>query len=129
MSGAGLRDESKTETTGILKRIRGHWFVIFEQIDENRNKTRTNIRITPERFELTRSGAIQTRMIFESGVRTRCEYDAGYGSIMLDIETYRYDIEADENSIAVRLGYRMSAEGGGPADYRIALTAEMEWLC
>ena len=59
--------------------------------------TQTTFRIEPDRVTLTRTGAVQSVMVFAVGREDRSLYDVGVGALMICVRTERISSTMDEN--------------------------------
>lgn len=61
--------------------------------------TRTTFCITPENVTMTREGTLNTKMIFEEGVKHHFLYDTPFGALTMGVNT-------------ARISYALTAQGG-----------------
>ncbi len=83
--------------------------------------TTTTFRIEPERVLLTRSGRVQSQMIFTEGKEDQSLYDTGFGALMISVTTERIRSTMGENGGVLEVSYRITIENevSGTITYRI----------
>ena len=83
--------------------------------------TQTTFRIEKDRVTLTRTGAVQSVMVFSVGQEDRSLYDIGVGALMICVRTERISSTMDENGGVLEVFYAISIEDdtAGEIHYRI----------
>lgn len=106
-------DISRTDVTvpGILREKGGRKFLFYSEQTEDGSVTRSSVRYSRERMQITRSGAISSTLLFEERQHFRSSYIVPYGSFLIDIDTDRYDLLEQEDRTLLTIGYRLAAEG------------------
>lgn len=110
-------DESGQETATELT-TRGQYFekddsrfLLYEEQDPDSGAVvRSTLKIKNHTVELSKSGAVRSRMIFETGKTHRTSYDTPYGSLLLDICTDDLKSAWSDNTGSVQLAYRLLTE-------------------
>ena len=85
----GQSDEIEVNTTGTYVRKGDKRYIMYKEYGENSQPTRTNILKIEGNNRLTvmRGGTDGTHLILENGKRYLCQYNTGYGNLMLGIST------------------------------------------
>lgn len=107
-------DEAGHETTTTLT-VRGQHFLrnnsrflLYEERDpESGTATKNTLRLTDSLLELSRSGFLRCRMIFEAGKTHRTSYMTPYGSLLLDIRTEELETCWSDREGLIRLSYSL----------------------
>ncbi len=83
--------------------------------------TTTSFRIEPKRVTLTRTGTLESQMIFEQGCENRSLYDMGFGALMITVraESIRSTMTALGGKLSVRYAVAIEEETAGTIDYLI----------
>ena len=83
----GETDTVELMTDGTLAQRNGRYYISYEESSETGMEgTRTLLKIEgEERVTLSRYGARRGQLIIEKGRRHLCNYDTGYGSMMIGI--------------------------------------------
>ncbi|MCI8433031.1 MAG: DUF1934 domain-containing protein [Lachnospiraceae bacterium] len=110
-------DEEGRETITELN-IQGQYFVqngsrylLYEEPDpETGGSTRTTLKIKDRVTELTRRGAVCSRMLFEVGKTCRTDYVTPYGSFPLEVCTEDIRSLWSDDGGTLQLTYRLLAE-------------------
>ena len=121
-----FRDE-KPETTqlvteGTLSQEDGAWLLSYAESElTGMVGTTTTFRIEPEQITLLRSGTIESKMVFVTGVEDRSLYDMGFGALMVAVCAERIVSTVGENGgvLEVSYGITIEEETAGTIDYRI----------
>lgn len=107
-------DEAGHETTTSLS-ARGQYFLrngarflLYDERDpETGGLTKNMLKLTDSSLELSRSGALRCRMIFEAGKTHRASYMTPCGSLLLDICTEKLDVRWSDCEGTLRLTYSL----------------------
>lgn len=121
-----FRDE-KPETTqlvteGTLSQADGAWLLSYAESElTGMAGTMTTFRIESEQITLLRSGTIESKMVFVTGVEDRSLYDMGFGALMVAVCAERIVSTVGENGgvLEVSYGITIEEETAGTIDYRI----------
>lgn len=73
-------------TTGKYYKKNGEYYICYDETEATGFQgSRTTLRVNPEKVVLQRSGTANSQLIVEQGVRHQCQYDIGYGDMMIGI--------------------------------------------
>lgn len=87
----------------------GKYFIDYEETEATGMKgTSTSIEIAPDYVSLTRSGEVETSMLFMENRQTTTYYDTPYGTMVLGINTEAVDASLDDTGGSVAVKYSMS---------------------
>ncbi len=83
--------------------------------------TQTTFRIEKGRVTLTRTGAVESAMVFAEGEEDNSLYDVGVGALMITVRTERLHADMDENGGVLEVAYAISIENStaGTIEYRV----------
>ncbi|MCD7842351.1 MAG: DUF1934 domain-containing protein [Lachnospiraceae bacterium] len=70
---------------------------------------RTRITLRGRRLEVIRKGIVNTKMVFEEGVKNNCWYDTVAGSMLMGIDVNRMQITESEELIEILVDYALEA--------------------
>ena len=121
-----FRDE-EPETTELVTEgqlsVRGSRVEFFYEESEltGLTGTRTVFCIEDGRVILTRTGAVESRMVFSVGQEDRSLYDIGCGALMVAVRAERISSTVGENGGVLEVTYAISIEDetAGSIHYRI----------
>lgn len=107
-------DEAGHETTTALT-ARGQYFLrngarflLYNERDpETGSFTKNLLKLTDSSLELSRSGALRCRLIFETGKTHRASYTTPCGSLLLDICTEELNARWSDCEGTIRLVYSL----------------------
>lgn len=83
--------------------------------------TQTAFSVRPDKVILTRTGAVNSKMIFVVGQEDHSLYDMGFGALMIAVRTEKICSELDENGGFLQVLYSIVIEDdtAGTIEYRI----------
>lgn len=121
---AGISDAGMADTAvyGLYYEKSGSRYVLFdEKIEGIEKPVKTRLKFGRDFLELSRSGAVNVRMLFEKNKRNMSSYNTPYGSILLGIYTKRIDISDSPDEITVSIDYTLEAGNEHLSDCGIAI--------
>ena len=72
--------------------------------------TRTNFHVTKDKVVMQREGAVNSRMVFHEGHRHPFTFETPYGSLNMDLDTFRIERSLDENGGKLEIEYDLDLE-------------------
>ena len=115
-------ETTKLVTDGTLRTENGAVLLSYAESElTGMSGTQTTFRIEPERVTLTRTGAVQSVMVFAVREEDRSLYDVGVGALMITVRTERISSNIDENGGTLEVAYAISIEDdtAGTIQYRV----------
>lgn len=105
-----------------------HFFLYEEHMDETGATTRSLIRLQDGYMELSKKGAVNTRMVFEAGREHLTDYATPFGNLWLGIRTHRAEFipapdAADETLLQYTIQYTLTSEEQPVGEYTMTLQA------
>lgn len=120
----GERDTIEVITAGTWYEKNGKQYLMYEETYEGMQVTTKNVvKITPEVIEVTKKGAISSKMIYERGKKNMSNYMTPMGMIVLGITTKDIFVEANEDKLQMEIRYAMEMNGQFVSDSTLAMTA------
>ena len=84
----------------------GAYFIDYEESEiTGLDGTKTSIEIGSDYVSLSRSGAVNSQMLFMKEKKTSSHYNTPYGSFMIGIYTDNLNIDIDDDGGTVNVGY------------------------
>jgi len=122
MDMAGTDEPIEIVTNGSYYKKNNKHYVIYDEIIEGVNGiTKNTLKFDENIFNLTRSGAINTSMIFEENRRNMTNYNTPFGQLTIGIDASNIDISENEKEINVNVDYAIDVNYEYLADCKIAL--------
>lgn len=123
---AAVNDEPiEIVTNGnYYKKNNKHYVIYDEIIDGVNGVTKNTLKFDETFFNLTRSGAINTSMIFEENRRNMTNYNTPFGTLTIGIDASNIAIEETEEEINVNVDYAIDVNYEFLADCKIALKVQ-----
>lgn len=100
----------------------GKHYVLFEEVVEGESKAIKNrIKFAPGYMELSKSGPLSTKMVFEENKKNFTHYMTPFGSLMMDIEGKKVVMTETDDQIHIAVEYRLEVGGEFMADCDIKI--------
>ena len=109
-------------TEGTLEKLENGWEVNYEESDlTGLAGVTTAFRIEPGRITLTRTGRLQSQMVFELGMLHESLYQMEFGALMITVCATKIQWDITENGGTVDLTYGIDIEqsAGGVVEYHL----------
>lgn len=103
------------------KKNNKHYVIYDEMIEGVSGVTKNTIKFDDSMFHLTKTGAINTSMIFEENRRNITNYSTPFGSIVIGLDASNISVEELEEEIKVRVDYAIDANCEYLADCNISM--------
>ena len=84
--------------------------------------TQTTFEIERHRITLTRTGAVNSQMIFEEGRRHESLYDVGFGALLIGVRARKVQSSLDEHGGKFRMEYTIQVDNDVSAVNRYEVT-------
>lgn len=109
-------------TRGTYYKKNNKHYVLYDELIEGVNGiTKNTIKFDDDMFLLSRSGAINTSMLFEENKRNVTNYKTPFGNIVIGLDASNIDINENDDEIKVNVDYSIDANYEFLADCKIAL--------
>ena len=114
-------------TEGTMEFVDGGWNISYEESAlTGLEGTMTTFRVEPGKVILTRTGRLNSQMVFQKGMRHESLYQMEFGALMITVEAtfLFFDIVPDGGTID--LSYAISIENteAGVIDYHLDIRAK-----
>ena len=113
MTGSDGQDEKvELVAEGLVFEKEGKTYISYDESAlTGMEGTKTLIKLTPGKVEMSRTGSLKTKMIFEEGKQSISYYDTQYGGFTVDINTLKARVSTDEKQIDIHILYEMNFNG------------------
>lgn len=111
-------------TEGTMELTDGGWDICYQETELTGMQGVTTVfRVEPDRIVLTRSGKLNSQMIFKKDVRHDSLYQMDFGALMISVCASRIAVGLDENGGYVDLVYKIDIEqtAAGEVDYHLTI--------
>ena len=119
-------DVIEFSTEGVLKETEGGWEIEYdESCLTGMEGVTTNFCIMPDGMVLTRSGKLNSQMVFKLGETHESLYRMDFGALLLSVCATHISWDLSEKGGIVDLKYNIEIEHGsaGSVDYHMELKA------
>lgn len=109
-------------TEGVLEKLPEGWRICYEESSlTGMEGVTTTFGIEPGKIVLTRTGALQSTMVFQLGVLHESLYQLEFGALMISVCAKIVEYELSETGGTVDLVYGIDIEnsGGGLVEYHL----------
>lgn len=109
---AGEISSSETVVHGEYYFRNGSHYILYEETDGDSGKTvKNSLKFKGSILELTRKGALQSRMTFEAGKRHTADYATPFGMLQMETDTSRILLSEEEERFRIKADYDLWANG------------------
>lgn len=117
-------DSIEVITSGTWYEKNGRQYLMYEETyEEMQVTTKNTVKITPNLIEVTKKGAVASKMIYELGKKHMSNYMTPMGLIVLGITTKEIFVEADEEKLQAEIRYAMEMNGQFVSENILTMTA------
>ena len=122
----GETGEIRLETLGSYVQKGDHWYIVYKEYDEdNPNRYQTSILKVEKNDKVTlMRGNSSTRLILEKGKRHLCQYDTGYGTLMVGVFTSSFDSTLDASGGSLQVRYTLDINSALSSNNEILITVK-----
>ena len=123
----GETGEVELTTLGSYMKRGGSRYIVYkEYASDSVPAPRTSILKIDgnSRLTLLRKGGDNTRLILESGKRHLCQYDTGYGNLMIGIFTNRFDAELGDAGGSLNVSYTLDINSALSSTNELSITVK-----
>ena len=114
-------------TEGTMEFVSGGWDISYEESAlTGLEGVTTTFRVEPGKVTLTRTGALNSQMIFQEGVPHDSLYQMAFGALMLTVKATSvfYDIVPDGGVIDLSYNINIENTEAGVIDYHLDIRAK-----
>ena len=101
-----------------------HYILYDEAIADTDIVTHNTVKAAPGQVEVAKNGAVETRMVFESGKKTMANYLTPLGLIVLGLTTVDIKLREEENAVHVNVDYALEMNGEHVSNCQIGICAQ-----
>lgn len=109
-------------TEGILEQTDAGWIISYEESDlTGMQGVTTTFTVEEKKLTLTRTGKLNSQMVFQEGIRHESLYQMEFGALMLSVcaRKIRTDLTADGGVIDLSYGIEIEQTEAGVIDYHL----------
>jgi uncharacterized beta-barrel protein YwiB (DUF1934 family) len=101
-------DEIEIFTTGQYYKKDDTYYISYDETEATGFEgSHTTLSVAPGRVVLERKGAARSQLIVEQGKRHQCQYDVGFGDMMIGVHGSRIRYDLDEQGGNVEFRYSL----------------------
>lgn len=119
-------DEIELVTQGVLEQVADGWRISYEETElTGLAGVHTSFYVTPEQITLTRSGKLNSEMVFRQGVVHDSLYQMEFGALMLSVMASKIHYDISEKGGVIDLVYAIEIEqtAAGVIEYHLDIKA------
>ena len=103
----------------------GSHYIFYEETAEDSGEpVKNSLKLKGNVLELNRKGAVNSRMIFETGKSHVTDYATPFGMLRMETVTSRILFTEEENCLRIRAEYELWADGMKMSAYRLTIKIE-----
>ena len=114
-------------TEGTMEYRNGGWDISYQESElTGLEGVTTTFRVEPGKVELSRSGALQSKMVFQEGVAYDTLYQMAFGTLMMTVKATFVFFDIVEDGGVIDLSYNLDIENAaaGVIDYHLDIRAK-----
>ncbi|MBR4863742.1 MAG: DUF1934 domain-containing protein [Oscillospiraceae bacterium] len=114
-------------TEGTMEYRDGGWDIAYEETNlTGLEGVTTTFRVEPDKIVLTRTGKLNSQMVFAQGVRHESLYQMDFGALMITVCARRILAQLQEDGGMIDLVYDIDIENAtaGVVDYHLDIQAK-----
>lgn len=118
-------DKTKLKTVGTFEELEEKYIIRYkEEQGEGEAPVDVSVVVLKDEsvVEMTRDGAISSRLVIERSQRNLCHYGTAYGDILMGISGHSIEHEPNENGGKFSFGYDIDINGALASKNRVKLT-------
>lgn len=100
-----------TEKAEFYAKAGSLYLLYQEPLEENGSSVKCCIKLKGSVLEITKSGALRTRMVFEEGKEYLTEYATPYGSLRIGVRTVKTEVLRRGDRLDIRMEYSLTSQG------------------
>ena len=111
-------------TAGILQQRDNGWDLSYEESDlTGLQGVTTTFRIEPGKIVLTRTGKLESQMVFREGETHDSLYQMEFGALMLTVRGKQvvYDLTEEGGTVDLTYGIEIEQSAAGEIDYHLEI--------
>ena len=109
-------------TDGLLEEVDGGWNISYEESDlTGLGGVTTTFRVEPDKIILSRTGKLNSQMIFQEGMTHDSLYQADFGALMISVTATKICGDVTQQGGVIDLAYKIEIEQSamGTIDYHL----------
>ena len=114
-------------TEGTMEYRDGGWDIAYEETNlTGLEGVTTTFRVEPDKIVLTRTGKLNSQMVFSQGIRHESLYQMDFGALMITVCARRILAQLQEDGGMIDLVYDIEIENAaaGVVDYHLDIQAK-----
>lgn len=118
-------DKTGLKTVGTFEELEEKYIIRYkEEQGEGEAPVDVSVVVLKDEsvVEMTRDGAISSRLVIERSQRNLCHYGTAYGDILMGISGHSIEHEPNENGGKFSFGYDIDINGALASKNRVKLT-------
>lgn len=108
----GEEQSSITHENAQWHQKNGKTYIRYEEHDETGfSENKVCLILSDEEIVVTRTGAINARLVYREKEKTESNYRVPYGILNVEVYTKKIEVEAKEERLSIRMDYDISIGG------------------
>lgn len=122
---AGETGSTETVVSGEYYFRNGSHYILYEETAEDSGeRVKNSLKLKGNLLELNRKGAVNSRMVFETGKRHVLDYATPFGLLRMETVTSRILCTEKEECLRIRAEYELWADGRKVSSCRLTVKIE-----
>lgn len=123
--GAGELGSTETTASGEYYFRNGSHYIFYEERAEDSGEMiKNSLKLKGNLLELTRKGAVNSRMVFETGKSHATDYATPFGLLRMETATSQVLFVEEEGRLQIHAEYELWMDGGMVSSCRLTIKVE-----
>ncbi|MDO4268012.1 MAG: DUF1934 domain-containing protein [Eubacteriales bacterium] len=118
----GEQDGVEVITAGSYYMKNGRHYIVYEELmDGFGEKTRNVVKVSPDKLDIIKSGAVRAHLVFETDKKAVSHYATPMGEMVVGMSTNRINLEEQEDSLRLLVDYSLEINYDHVSDCSITM--------
>lgn len=120
----GVENTIEQINDGIFSELSGKKYLMYyEKQQESEDEVKSLVTLEGNQVTVSKTGLVNTKMVFSAGKRNSIDYQTPYGKIQMDIFTKNLMVICKEESLHITIDYNLEMENDVISECKIDIIA------
>ena len=107
-----IADKTEYTVQGVYYEKSNKHYLLYDEVMEGfKEPVKNRVKFGEDALEITRSGPVNVRMLFENNKKNVANYNTSYGEVQLGINTKKVNISNSPDNILINVEYAIESGG------------------
>lgn len=120
----GMENTIEQINDGIFSELSGKKYLMYyEKQQESEDEVKSLVTLDGNQVTVSKTGSVNTKMVFSAGKRNSIDYRTPYGKIQMDVYTKNLMVICKEDFIHITIDYNLEMENDVISECKIDIIA------